>query len=190
VRHTPTVVDEITRGLGDPARRTSQVWWHYFFVVTVLGAKDARRIARNVHAVEAQGGMTTQDGRRRRTPGGVFFALARELLGPERMKAARGCATRCSEEESLKRFLRLLATVLSTSMVMPSVGADPARPRPTPTSGPLAPAEVHAGASSTRSEVAVVEPASVLAAHAEARTPPPMRSPPGVEVVVVRRRSA
>ena len=190
VRQTPAVVDEIMRGLGDPALRTSQTWWHYFFVVAALGAKVARRVARDVPAVEAQGGMTTQDGRRRRTPGGVFFALAKERLGPERMKAARGCAARCSEEESLKKFLRLLETLSAASMTVLAVGAEPERPRPPPPSAPPAPAEVHAGASPTRSAAAVVEPASVLPAHAERRAPGPTRSsrpPPDVEIVVRRR---
>jgi PHAX RNA-binding domain len=186
------VVDEIMRTLDDPALRTSPTWWHYFFVVTALGAKDARRVARDVRGVEAKGGMNTQDGLRRRTPGGVFFALAKERLGPEKMKLARRCAERCSEEELLKRFLRFLATVLSASAPRLAVDADHLRPRRPPSSAPRAPAAADTGTSPVRSRAAALEPAALPDTHTKTRAPLPASSPrpaPNVEVVVVRRRS-
>ena len=51
------------------------------------GAAQARALADTVLAVEASGGLRTADGSRRRTPGGVFFALLRDVLSPAAYKA-------------------------------------------------------------------------------------------------------
>lgn len=46
-------------------------------VVKVLGEKRALAILEEALKVEAEGGMLTDDGERRRTPGGVFFKLVK-----------------------------------------------------------------------------------------------------------------
>src|SRR3712207_4076949 len=46
-------------------------------VVKILGPEKALALCEKALAVEQQGGMLTQDGSRRRTPGGVFFYLVR-----------------------------------------------------------------------------------------------------------------
>lgn len=50
------------------------------------GAAQALSLVEDVMAVETAGGMTTADGSRRRTPGGVFFALLRDLISREAYK--------------------------------------------------------------------------------------------------------
>src|SRR5277367_6141078 len=99
---------EIILALGDDAAPESHAFWQYVFVVAELGEEGARQLVPEVHAVEAAGGMPTRDASRRRTPGGVFFALAYERLGPKRSKSVRWRATRRAHEDMLKRFLRLL----------------------------------------------------------------------------------
>lgn len=49
-------------------------------IVTVIGADRAREFLRQALDVEAGAGLTTKDGGRRRTPGGVFFYLVRGAL--------------------------------------------------------------------------------------------------------------
>jgi PHAX RNA-binding domain len=46
-------------------------------VVRILGPEKALALCEKALEVEQQGGMLTQDGSRRRTPGGVFFYLVR-----------------------------------------------------------------------------------------------------------------
>jgi PHAX RNA-binding domain len=46
-------------------------------VVRILGPDKALALCEKALEVEQQGGMLTQDGTRRRTPGGVFFYLVR-----------------------------------------------------------------------------------------------------------------
>jgi len=45
-----------------------------------LGSVQTWELVERVHALEAAGGMQTSDGSRRRTPGGVFFALVKQHL--------------------------------------------------------------------------------------------------------------
>src|SRR5262249_41296337 len=98
------VVAEIMQALGDGASVESNAWWQYVFVVAELGDDVARQLVQEVHAVEARGGMTTRDGSRRRTPGGVFFVLAYDRLGEKRTKQVRLRATRRFQEEMLRRL--------------------------------------------------------------------------------------
>ncbi|MFP4322992.1 MAG: hypothetical protein ACLFTK_11115 [Anaerolineales bacterium] len=51
-------------------------------IVRYMGLDYAYDLHKQVQEIEAQGGMMTKDGSRRRTPGGVFFTLARETLPP------------------------------------------------------------------------------------------------------------
>jgi PHAX RNA-binding domain len=46
--------------------------------LTVLGQERCAALLAETLAIEGQGGMLTMTGRRRRTPGGVFFALAKQ----------------------------------------------------------------------------------------------------------------
>jgi len=66
---------QMADGLGEtePAPR-AQVWR----VVRVLGIERAQALYDRTVEGEAAGGMMLPDGSRRRTPGGVFFKLARE----------------------------------------------------------------------------------------------------------------
>jgi hypothetical protein len=49
-------------------------------VVKVLGPEEALGLLAEVERIESDGGMLVPDGGRRRTPGGVFFHLARQRL--------------------------------------------------------------------------------------------------------------
>lgn len=49
-------------------------------VLKVLGAEETLGLLAEVERIEADGGMLVPDGGRRRTPGGVFFHLARQRL--------------------------------------------------------------------------------------------------------------
>ena len=56
-------------------------------VIDAIGPEQAQTHLAATLDVEAQGGMLTADGSRRRTPGGVFFLLARKAMpGPMRRK--------------------------------------------------------------------------------------------------------
>ncbi len=52
-------------------------------VVRVLGLERAQALYGQAMEIEAAGGMMLPDGSRRRTPGGVFFKLAREVATKE-----------------------------------------------------------------------------------------------------------
>lgn len=52
-------------------------------VVTAIGAEQSLALLTQALAIEANGGMLTHDGQRRRTPGGVFFQLARAVVPKE-----------------------------------------------------------------------------------------------------------
>jgi hypothetical protein len=49
-------------------------------VVAAIGAEQSLALLRQALELEANGGMLTRDGQRRRTPGGVFFQLARVIV--------------------------------------------------------------------------------------------------------------
>jgi hypothetical protein len=55
-------------------------------VVRVLGEEGALGLLNETLEIEKSGGMTLADGTRRRSPGGVFFQLARRKLPPEEKK--------------------------------------------------------------------------------------------------------
>jgi PHAX RNA-binding domain len=91
VRAPPTVaeVDELARSLGDPVAQQSDAWLHYEVVLTELGGDGVRSLVDRARDVDANGGLTVVAGERKRTLGGVFFALAREAVGPETWRALR-----------------------------------------------------------------------------------------------------
>ena len=69
-----------------------------------LGPARARAVLGQALTVEAQGGLTLPDGRRR-TPGGVFFHLVRAIDVQIKNKTPRPAATRTERPISLKHYL-------------------------------------------------------------------------------------
>ncbi|KAG5190698.1 PHAX RNA-binding domain-containing protein [Tribonema minus] len=57
-----------------------QVVWH-------LGFNKTNRLLKQTVQIERDGGLRTADGKRRRSPGGVFLTLLRDAVTPEKMKA-------------------------------------------------------------------------------------------------------
>jgi hypothetical protein len=55
-------------------------------VVRVLGEEPSLLLLKETQDIEAKGGQLLADGTRRRSPGGVFFQLARKRLPPEERK--------------------------------------------------------------------------------------------------------
>jgi hypothetical protein len=51
--------------------------------VRVLGCERARAILAEALKIDADGGELVKSGLRYRTPGGIFFRLARNILGPD-----------------------------------------------------------------------------------------------------------
>ncbi len=105
---TPAEVDDLALSLGDPVIRASTPWLHYQAVLEELGVDATGALVREARRVEAQGGLTVEKGERKRTLGGVFFAVARERLGLTTWRAVR-------------------------KIVRQREHAQPARPRPRPT---------------------------------------------------------
>lgn len=68
----------ITQQLGETAKQARGMIWR---IVHECGAEQALEWLREAQEIEAHGGMLTEDGERRRTPGGVFFRLVRDKLG-------------------------------------------------------------------------------------------------------------
>src|SRR5687767_9368582 len=61
--------------------------WLVQRVITVIGLERAEDLLQQTLAVEAQGGMLTEDQQRRRPPGGVFFKLVKAQTTPAERKA-------------------------------------------------------------------------------------------------------
>jgi hypothetical protein len=53
----------------------------------VLGVESAQALRQEVEGIEAQGGMMTADGTRRRTPGGIYLLLLKQRLTEANRKA-------------------------------------------------------------------------------------------------------
>ncbi len=52
-------------------------------IIEQIGAARAQALLQQTLAVEADGGLLVRNGKRRRTPGGVFFKLAKDATTPE-----------------------------------------------------------------------------------------------------------
>jgi PHAX RNA-binding domain len=75
----PLTVETLAEALQEPNRRLLALVLHH------VGQERAAATLAEALAREANGGMLTKDGTRRRSPGGVFFQLIREqLAGRER----------------------------------------------------------------------------------------------------------
>ena len=70
-------VEEIVSALGEREPRSRATIERS---VAVLGVEQAQALRREVEALEAQGGMMTADGARRRTPGGVYMFIVKQRL--------------------------------------------------------------------------------------------------------------
>lgn len=77
-------VDEIATALGETEPRSKATIERS---VAVLGIEAAQALRHEVEALEAQGGMLTVDGARRRTPGGVYMFILKQRLNEANRKA-------------------------------------------------------------------------------------------------------
>ena len=77
---TEETVNTIAKALGEVEE---QPMTQITGVVRVLGEQTALELLAETQRVEESGGMLLPDGSRRRTPGGVFFFLARQKLSHE-----------------------------------------------------------------------------------------------------------
>jgi hypothetical protein len=78
-----STVDKIIDTLGE---RSDQAREQVGAILEVLGESRTLELLEETLRIEAGGGMTVSDGSRRRTPGGVFFHLARRWLPPRERK--------------------------------------------------------------------------------------------------------
>lgn len=74
-------------------------------IVNLLGVQRAFTLADQAVRTEAAGGMMTQDGRRKRTTGGIFFHLATRLLSQSERRALHKFQTRLQTEYQLRQKL-------------------------------------------------------------------------------------
>ncbi len=73
-----TVAWEIARQLNESNK---QALLQLRRTVRLMGEETAHDVLRQTLEVEAQGGLQTNDGTRRRTPGGVYFQLLKQRVG-------------------------------------------------------------------------------------------------------------
>lgn len=74
------LIQRIIKALGETDRKPIR---QIINIVKLGGPELAEQMLQDTLEIEAQGGMLVQSGNRRRTPGGVFFQLARERLPNE-----------------------------------------------------------------------------------------------------------
>lgn len=117
IRVIATTLDESS---PDAYRRITEI-------VDRLGVPAALELLQQTEAIEEQGGMFTKDNSRRRTPGGVFFLIARKAV-PEvviRRRAPRNDAAEATTTE----IARLLGetdpkTLQSIKQIVHRLGID------------------------------------------------------------------
>jgi PHAX RNA-binding domain len=81
-------------------------------VLHMLGPERTAAVLNATQCVEAQGGMQTNDGTRRRTPGGVFFHLAWQHATPAERQQFR--ARRTAQQQQWQKGPALTSTALHT----------------------------------------------------------------------------
>lgn len=86
--HQATIKREVQQHLAfvqsvaDMLGETKQhAYWRLHLIVRVLGAPRVVLLLKETLQVEQQGGLMVLNGSRRRTPGGVFFFLAKQQYG-------------------------------------------------------------------------------------------------------------
>ncbi|CAM9209977.1 unnamed protein product [Sphacelaria rigidula] len=72
-------------------------------VVAEIGYNNSKRLLEEVRQTQEAGGMSTADGARKRTPGGVFFTLLKQHMEPARLKALYADEIRVKKEKERKR---------------------------------------------------------------------------------------
>jgi Phosphorylated adapter RNA export protein, RNA-binding domain len=79
----PKPLDPVAQQIATTLGETENVpLMHIRRIVQTLGPERALQLLEQAQTVEAGGGLMLLDGRRRRTPGGVFFRLVRENTTP------------------------------------------------------------------------------------------------------------
>src|SRR5215469_3778186 len=93
------VASHIADDLGETEAQPRATIWRS---VKALGSEQAQALLSRAQEIEAAGGMLTADDTRRRTPGGVYFALVREtangkdrffIFGPPKSAHTRPVST-------------------------------------------------------------------------------------------------
>lgn len=74
------VANEIADQLGESEKKPRR---QIYNIVSVCGVEFSRQLLNDTLEIEANGGMLVVNGDRRRTPGGVFFQLARDRMEEE-----------------------------------------------------------------------------------------------------------
>lgn len=77
-------IETIANELGETGEREHK---QIVRVVEIMGMEEAQELFEATKRVEAEGGMLTVDGLRRRTPGGVFHKLVKQRLTETGRKA-------------------------------------------------------------------------------------------------------
>jgi hypothetical protein len=91
VAEDEATIEVIANALGETEERPlTQIG----ALVRLLGREGAMQILAETQAIEAAGGMMLPNGARRRTPGGVFFVVARRKLSKEDQTAIFGAPPR------------------------------------------------------------------------------------------------
>lgn len=104
--------------------------------VGLCGVRFAQEMARRAQAIEDAGGMLVPDGSRRRTVGGIFFALTRQYVTPE-IGRAIFYGTRQAVKE-LKASARKAAA--EAAQAQPATPVENAAPAAEPVPAPKPPA--------------------------------------------------
>ncbi|MBP8293276.1 MAG: hypothetical protein KAX65_10910 [Caldilineaceae bacterium] len=81
---TAPEIAEIAAGLNEPNIELLNR------VADVLGIAEMQALYQRTQEIEAAGGMLTVRGNRRRTPGGVYFFLVKEIMTPEQEEVVFG----------------------------------------------------------------------------------------------------
>jgi hypothetical protein len=100
-----TVAERIVQELNEHADELQSLICQ---IVTVLVSDLAQVVLDATLTTEAAGGMKTPDGTRRRTPGGVFFYLARQQLTQVQREAIFGNYWRHGQRECRKTGMAML----------------------------------------------------------------------------------
>jgi hypothetical protein len=109
------IVDQIAQALHE---HTDEARRHIQMIAAVLGAEQALALLDETSATEAAGGMLVPDGSKRRTPGGVFFLLARRHLTHDQQQQIFGAYWRRVQRER-KKLQTSTAPLVATEVEEP-----------------------------------------------------------------------
>ena len=122
-----SVVEQVSSDLSET---NSDAMAQIESLISVAGVELVQSILQETLEIERNGGMMLFSGKRRRTPGGVFFFLAKQKLTPEQQVAVFGKSEtakkeRPAEEKSAER-------PAAASQAVPETAPAPARAAPEP----------------------------------------------------------